>query len=1132
MATDQEINALKRKINQKRSETSTSTSGGSFGRERLERGVADYTDAEYVLIMKAWAGGLPNAGPSDRPTFREMFAIDAAGEIAAREEPTPPQIAFFKSNLNVFNDAQKDKIDKFLILSGDISSTGINTRFVNTKSQFENEVRGRVNSDLMRAYALVKMNDFVIKAFGLSLQWEMPDVSGKVSNKVYQAYNSQKDSIEIPYFELEAPKGEIKAGEISPLGSITDIDQKGPIPFNGQEALDGGYLKYIDEIIKDRETLGESTYQQILDTNVRSTRDVFVNSIRQLHVFKRREAKFLTLAEIDPTSIGEDKLDSNKLSLIYNKKLNKSLGELGEGALPDASPIDFEARKKVFEQCALLSDIKNLSSKYSDKILKDNIYDGRLYLAETPQSSPAIAMNKLLLPKREGIKSFLEITPDVAAMLVPKIELFLVRQNEKNKTEKVRFEFPTSTTANIEQTFKGSTNSKGTEFGIKSFSFSFEGTNPATSRNDIVAHLTLFFQNFNDFVSDQYNPKFVDLILYDRGNKQSHGPNSIAKNQYSPDYYRIMAEVGWQIPTDPSIKTEINKRTGMNYEELKTALQKTNKSFYLNMVEHEMDFKEDGTFEVKAEYRAYIESALKGPEFDALATTDILKRRSQRQKEYQDVIDKGECNIESLIQLNRAFQVEDLELIKEAYQSVIGRLLCRGRIFIAQPNSIDIQSFSNTGYFKQPCRWDYDGLDGEAPESALSTTKATINYFFLGDLIHTILDSGYDIQEFSNIVTPFENTNVVLFPFELQDGSERIEINIADIPCSVDFFIEWYTENVIAPERQTYPIMNFIRDLANKLIVDLLSEQCRYQPLENKIRFNTSTIVAKKNDNGDPIGSMTKGGTKRLDIGKEYSNDALPLLTDDSETKFENYHNYLIIYPIYSNIQHQGRGTEFIDGSRGTYHFNIGSDRGLVKKIKFSKVDMQYIRESRFFQQGTQNLSQLAAVYKASIDMIGNTIYYPGMEIFINPRGLGLQGDPTTQGSIANSLGFGGYHMVTRVNSSITPSSFSTNIEAMFVYSGDGTSPTTFRNTSGQDENIENRSEQSANCNTIINNAETNVQIISRPGQVDFKELQSLTANSNQASRQAAAEAQQALFDRAEALGSATFAGPIQQTEE
>jgi len=102
---------------------------------------------------------------------------------------------------------------------------------------------------------------------------------------------------------------------------------------------------------------------------------------------------------------------------------------------------------------------------------------------------------------------------------------------------------------------------------------------------------------------------------------------------------------------------------------------------------------------------------------------------------------------------------------------------------------------------------------------------------------------------------------------------------------------------------------------------------------------------------------------------------------------------------------------------------------------------MQYIREARFFRHGNDGLMQLSAVYKVSLDMIGNTLYYPGMEVFIDPVGfLGANqdADPRIINSVANKLGFGGYHLVTSVKSSIAPGKFTTTVDALFHYSGDG----------------------------------------------------------------------------------------------
>jgi hypothetical protein len=1115
MATD--INTLKLKIKQKSglitaSEIQIATASGLMAQIS---GI--YTDQDYLTIS------------SNRVEFLGelilAFADGAGKEIAAiiedGETPSSAQLEFYKANSDLFNDDQKDIIDTMLIMDGDLSNISFPRQFVESKSQFERLINDRVDAGLDAAAQITASENSIMKRSGGFYRFEGSDE--RLEIKVFLDYQAQLG-------ELTSRVGLLENGEMSnqkpfSLSTYTIKDpadnsfwaslfsSEGQEVFNGSAILDQSYKTYVAELIEERGDFEDPreelrTTTEIKDENVEKTSERVLRALREYRVYFRRLEKFEEFTKLSPTQEGADPQKAQELLDNANKNLNSRLTGFGDGAEQD-SPIDLEARQKVFEQCALLSDIKGLSGKYL-KLIKEELYSPRLYLVETNDSDSASNMNRLLLPMKEDIKSFLQITPDVAAMLVPKIRLFLVREIDGVTTKK-EFKFPTSTAPNIESIFRGTPTGKGTEFGIKSFSFSFEGTNPATARNDITADLTLFFQNFNDFVSEEHDPKFVDLILYDKGKEKTAGFNAISKNQYSPDYYRILAEVGWQIPTDKSIIKEIEKR--VSYKSLKNALRKTNKSFYLNMVEHDMDFKEDGTFEVKAQYRAYIESALKGPDFDALATPDILKRRFQRENQVEKLIESGVCNTEGLQQLARAFEVEDLEMIKDSYQSIISRLLCRDRIFVGKPKDEDINTFSRFGYFKKPCGWREDPIvsSKDAPEAVLaeatSTQKSTVNFFFLGDLIYTILDSAYELGEGSQFNRPFKNTNVVLFPFEIQDmEGKTIQLNIAEIPISVDFFIEWYTDNVIAVERKTYPIMNFIRDLTNKLVVDLLAEQCRYQPLENKFRFNTATIMAKGTD---PLGRLTSNGTKKLDIAKEYaaSPPNLPLNTDDEkDSKFSDYHNYIIIYPVYSNIQHLGTGSEVDDGKRGTYHFDIGPSKGLVKRIKFSKVDMQYIREARFMQQGTQNLAQLAAVYKASIDMIGNTIYYPGMEVFINPRGLGIQGDPTTPGSVANVLGFGGYHLVTRVNSNISPSSFSTNIEAMFTYSGDGTPPLTISNLNQNNETkpIEDSAPTQA-CNDVIVVAESNAIKLFEADALDYENLQDI--NQKQAVPEGSAQA-------------------------
>jgi hypothetical protein len=144
--------------------------------------------------------------------------------------------------------------------------------------------------------------------------------------------------------------------------------------------------------------------------------------------------------------------------------------------------------------------------------------------------------------------------------------------------------------------------------------------------------------------------------------------------------------------------------------------------------------------------------------------------------------------------------------------------------------------------------------------------------------------------------------------------------------------------------------------------------------------------------------------------------------------------------PTYNTITNDGTGQYDEDIDKGVYHFEIGVDRGILNDVKFSKIDMEYMREARYLQTaGVDGLMQLGAVYKATLNLFGNTLFYPGMLIYINPFGLGgNEFIPSNPFSIANKLGLGGYHLITRVNSIISNGAFKTTLEAMFVYPGDG----------------------------------------------------------------------------------------------
>ena len=327
--------------------------------------------------------------------------------------------------------------------------------------------------------------------------------------------------------------------------------------------------------------------------------------------------------------------------------------------------------------------------------------------------------------------------------------------------------------------------------------------------------------------------------------------------------------------------------------------------------------------------------------------------------------------------------------------------------------------------------------------------------------MHTILDTTYDSN---GQVTGLENTKFILGSLDFSTFIVRKKgadvdstINIAELPIAVDYFMQWYTENIIeqGDTRKSFPIVYFIRNLANKLLKTSLLENCVHRKLESKMRFQTGQVSAFSPDGTDPFGKLVTRNNWVVNTDFMRSQDKLPLLGDANQELRDlagpdglhpYFYNYLVINVIGSSLTYTGRGVYSDDIDDGRYHVDIGSNRGIVKTVKFAKTDIQYQREARFMRQGIDGLQQLANVYKATVEMYGNSLFYPGMEMYINPYGIGgtelgspgLGPNSASGRSLANTLGVGGYHTITSVKSSITPGKFTTTIQAQWYYSGDG----------------------------------------------------------------------------------------------
>jgi hypothetical protein len=771
-----------------------------------------------------------------------------------------------------------------------------------------------------------------------------------------------------------------------------------------------------------------------------------------------------------------------------------------------------------------------------------SVFDERLFMLEGDSHQD----NSLSFLQLDRTLSaiFNDLPPRVFSYMKPKIKLFRIDDPEGSNYTETEFIFANKNDLNRDENFRFSTNfltedfDKGEGAGIKDLSFEFNGTNPAESRNDIEATLSLYFQSFNDFVRERrgYNNqpyRFVDLIIQPK--KEEKVRRKVHPNEYNPSFYKIRLDVGYNTPDnieeiltleDFSKNAELIRETRGDstvYEMFNSIISYSNKSFFLCMVDHDISINNDGTVVVKINYRAYVETALKSNNFDALASKELNKKRKNNQEALRNVLNSGKCTIEEVNELKTTINATEQLIREQSLKSIIQRLLNRKKIFIVRVNEQDAGYFRENGFFRGaevPLENVISDSSRTPAQQLVNSSGGAVNYiltnrmnslsdfnyadesdrniqfFYFGDLVHTICDilykdNGRDFEKGAERIR-FILGSFQFSPYSKVNDSITRSLNIAEIPVSVDYFMNWFVNNVISQgnARKTYPILVFLRNLLNNLLQQSLLEVCIDRNVEKTFRFQTSNVSVFE-DGGHPLKGKTNikrnsNLKPKLSIEELVDEGVLPFkgspeIYYDSSNAVNMMHNYVLINAIDSDLSKKGNGSFENDVIYNNIaHFNIGSNRGLVKNISFKKSDMQYVREARFFSHGIDGLLQLSSVYVANIEMFGNTLYYPGMSVYINPYGIGGTdiGSPSDITSVANKLGFGGYHTITSVKSTITPDSFNTTISAQWYYSGDGRSRfgSDGMTTTNDNLNLTNRNRIDQDlCQTIIKTAQENL---------------------------------------------------------
>ena len=321
--------------------------------------------------------------------------------------------------------------------------------------------------------------------------------------------------------------------------------------------------------------------------------------------------------------------------------------------------------------------------------------------------------------------------------------------------------------------------------------------------------------------------------------------------------------------------------------------------------------------------------------------------------------------------------------------------------------------------------------------------NSQVNYVYFGDILDVACEAA-NHRVNGNMDSKMKIITGPIMVTHPRGGrnAKQIHMNLADLPISYDDFQAFFFETVVRKGRASYPLKSFIKDVLERLVRKALQpRECFAEGREQRQVDIGMTNFTIRSSVATELGIDVDQSSSRYDLDPTIFNNQ-PALPADPDGDYDVMMLFMTSYAAYDLTAdvHEDR-------KKGIYHYYIGAERGLIQKIEFSRSDVQGLREAR--QAESRNLGQIRDVYNASVKMVGNTLYIPGMKVFLNPpigfgrpenSGFNKNTNETNLesfGSLSNLLGIGGYYDVIKVQSTISRGSvFTTELDCVFAQSG------------------------------------------------------------------------------------------------
>ena len=890
-----------------------------------------------------------------------------------------------------------------------------------------------------------------------------------------------------------------------------DLNPDDTIDWFDQKPLNSAYINKHLEI----ENTINTRAQELMDSEDEGTNQKGIDLSSEM--ISRRPS--LALEREEMYQVQRKECDLNHIDIhgeiIYNlgqvtaagSALLADLVPVDDAAYAEAQRIGDQARREYLErleqqaqvaalnpnikdQCALLTNMEDLSKLYIAH-LQTQAVTGPVHAY--PKNGKIIRLQSEnsagIMSKLTGCgyaTTYQHFTEKNLSLMTPKIRFWKVVHKGDWNADPVDHPIWFRQDDRVGEDFLNSSIHRGFGVGLESFTWNYEGSNPASARKDVKATLTITANSFNELMKERpaygsdhrwHKYKIIDLAL-NPGSRSSTTPEGEIER------YKIKVQVGWN-PPGSGVKEMFSNIT-TDVDSLFKCLVET---LYLVVVDHDINIDDYGRVKLTIEYRAYMETSIEDPKYNILFPDEELQTTFTNLNEpFTELF--SACNKMSSEDIDRltGVTVDTIEQVQEEYDEAIETLKYRGfqrivqnikkngRLFIGyidrnlsenlatlsainktftmggtedladalvslsksmerQINDFVQDAFSED-YLKNLSEGTLKNFDFSQPGASINLRP--IPFFFMGDLIDVVYDYAYE-QSFTG-----NNLKIVLpsFPFRTPEGN-IVTTSIAHIPISLDFFTEWYANDAIAKDIKFYPLMDFIRNITRTMVSELLGRECTSRRLDFTVRLQPGFLKAPLVDGKEFFESKNKPDYF-FDISEEIDGQsfATGFLSLAGDVDSKDVYDYLIIYPsntLYlQDLDENGVEIDRLvkDAKNGVVNFAAGSKTGFLKTISFSKNDIPGLREARLERYGTIELSQMANVYNAKLELHGIPGFYPGQRVFVNPFALGLD-VPTNHGSPAWSLGIGGYHIIIAVNSTISRGVYTTSLDCRWE-SADG----------------------------------------------------------------------------------------------